>query len=164
MKEKPADSDKTTQAVAVTEAPEEKPKPTSPVQKDPITTVHIKAAGDLNVTDSVVNAGVAIGGFDFSPVFKDVAGILSDADLTVMNFEGNVCGEPYGSATTSAPKEILDGLRRAGVDLVQTANSRSIQNGLIGYVVQSDEYRIADVLHIRYPLSSKNAFNRSRVR
>ena len=62
----------------------------------------------------------------------DVAPVLSDADLTVLNFEGNVCGEPYGSATTSAPKEILDGLRRAGVDLVQTANSRSIQNGLIG--------------------------------
>lgn len=96
------------------------------------TTIHIKAAGDLNITNSVVSAGLAATGYDYSRAFMDVAAVLSDADLTVLNFEGNVCGEPYGSATTSAPKEILDGLRRAGVDLVQTANSRSIQNGLIG--------------------------------
>ena len=96
------------------------------------TTIHIKAAGDLNITNSVVSAGLAATGYDYSRAFMDVAPVLSDADLTVLNFEGNVCGEPYGSATTSAPKEILDGLRRAGVDLVQTANSRSIQNGLSG--------------------------------
>ena len=39
------------------EKPKETTKPTTPVQKDPITTIHIKAAGDLNVTDNVVNAG-----------------------------------------------------------------------------------------------------------
>ena len=79
VKEKPAETDNKTQAVEVTEAPPEEPKATRPIQKDPITTIHIKAAGDLNVTDSVVNSGVAIGGFDYGPVFKDVAGILSDA-------------------------------------------------------------------------------------
>ena len=114
------------------EAPTEAEKPTTPVQKDPITTIHIKAAGDLNVTDSVVNAGVAIGGFDFGPVFKDVAGILSDADLTVMNFEGNICGEPYGTETTSAPIELMYALRACGVDLLQMANSCAINNGLNG--------------------------------
>lgn len=112
--------------------PEETTKPTTPVQKDPITTIHIKAAGDLNVTDNVVNAGVSVGGFDFGKVFKDVASILADADLTVMNFEGNVCGEPYGTATTSAPIELLQGLRNCGVDLLQMANSCAINNGLNG--------------------------------
>lgn len=121
----------------VTEAetvPETKPEETVSALKalQSPTTIHIKAAGDLNITNSVVSAGLAATGYDYSRAFMDVAAVLSDADLTVLNFEGNVCGEPYGSATTSAPKEILDGLRRAGVDLVQTANSRSIQNGLIG--------------------------------
>ena len=96
------------------------------------TTIHIKAAGDLNITNSVVSAGLAATGYDYTRAFMDVAAVLSDADLTVLNFEGNVSGEPYGSDTTSAPAEILEGLRHAGVDLVQTANSRSIQNGLIG--------------------------------
>lgn len=96
------------------------------------TTIHIKAAGDLNITNSVVSAGLAATGYDYTRAFMDVASVLSDADLTVLNLEGNISGEPYGSETTSAPAELLEGLRNAGVDLVQTANSRSIQNGLIG--------------------------------
>ena len=116
--------------VEETEAPTETVSALKALQSP--TTIHIKAAGDLNITNSVVSAGLSATGYDYSRAFMDVATVLSDADLTVLNFEGNVCGEPYGSATTSAPKEILDGLRRAGVDLVQTANSRSIQNGLIG--------------------------------
>jgi len=120
-------------AVETTEKTEPTTEPVSALKalQEPIT-IHIKAAGDLNITNSVVSAGLAATGYDYSRAFMDVAAVLSDADLTVLNFEGNVCGEPYGSTTTSAPKEILDGLRRAGVDLVQTANSRSIQNGLIG--------------------------------
>ena len=133
------------QAAETTEAPTEESKPTTPVQKDPITTIHIKAAGDLNVTDSVVNAGVAIGGFDFGPVFKDVAGILSDADLTVMNFEGNVCGEPYGTATTSAPVELIRSLRASGVDLLQMANSCAINNGLNGLTATLNAIRGAGI-------------------
>jgi len=94
--------------------------------------IHIKAAGDLNITDNVVQSGLAASGYDFTRSFMDVAPILSDADVTVMNFEGNICGEPYGTDRTSAPWEILQGLRNAGVDLLQTANSCAINNGLIG--------------------------------
>ena len=133
------------QTVETTEAPVEADRPTRPVEKDPITTIHIKAAGDLNVTDSVVNAGVAIGGFDFGPVFKDVAGILSDADLTVMNFEGNICGEPYGTATTSAPVELIRCLRTCGVDLLQMANSCAINNGLNGLTATLNAIRSAGI-------------------
>ena len=116
-----------TKPVQATEATEE----TIP-KKDPLTTIHIKAAGDLNVTTSVVNAGLAPNGFNFTNAFIDVAATMSSADLTVLNFEGNVYGQEYGTETTVAPKELLDGLRSMGVDLVQTANSTSINNGLIG--------------------------------
>ena len=142
VKEKPESQSQTVEA---TQAPTEEPKATSPIQKDPITTIHIKAAGDLNVTDSVVNAGIAIGGFDFSPVFKDVAGILSDADLTVMNFEGNICGEPYGTQTTSAPVELIRALRASGVDLLQMANSCAINNGLNGLTATLNAIRGAGI-------------------
>ena len=138
-------SDGTEQSLEETQTVTEETRPTSPIQADPITTIHIKAAGDLNVTDSVVNAGVAVGGFDFSPVFKDVAAILADADLTVMNFEGNVCGEPYGSATTSAPVELIQGLRNCGVDLLQMANSCAINNGLNGMTATLQAIRSAGI-------------------
>ena len=125
-------SDGEPQVQETTEAPTEESKATTPIQKDPITTIHIKAAGDLNVTDNAVNAGVSVGGFDFGPVFKDVASILSDADLTVMNFEVNIYGEPYGTQSTSAPIELLQALRNCGVDLLQMANSCAINNGMNG--------------------------------
>ena len=129
-----SDSPQTTVAAETrpTQKPTQATEPATRGQKNTKTTIHIKAAGDLNVTDSVINAGVAVGGYNYTRAFMDVASTLSDADLTVLNLEGNICGEPYGSGTTSAPRELLEGLRNAGVDLIQMANSCTINNGLIG--------------------------------
>lgn len=127
-----------TAATLQTTAPSTRPSQTEATQattsrqRNTQTVIHIKAAGDLNITNAVVESGLAATGYDFTRAFMDVAPVLADADLTVMNFEGNVCGEPYGTERASAPREILQGLRSAGVDLVQTANSYSIFNGLIG--------------------------------
>lgn len=96
------------------------------------TVVHIKAAGDLNITDNVILAGASATGYDFTACFQDVAPILSDADLTIVNLEGNICGEPYGTATTSAPIQLAQALQAAGVDLVQMANSCAVNNGISG--------------------------------
>ena len=124
------DTETFVQATQATTKPTE--APTTPKEKPTKTVVHIKAAGDLNVTNAVVESGIAINGYDYTKAFMDVAAVLSDADLTVLNLEGNICGEPYGTATTSAPRELLDGLRHAGVDLIQMANSCAVNNGLIG--------------------------------
>ena len=105
---------------------------TSRLHQDPTTVVHIRAAGDLNITDTVVNAGFTQNGYNFTAAFQDVLPVLADADLTVMNFEGNVCGAPFGTASASAPMELLYALRSAGVDILQTANSFTVHNGLLG--------------------------------
>ena len=96
------------------------------------TTIRIRAAGDLNITDNVILAGAGAGGYNFSNCFQDVAGVLSDANLTILNIEGNFCGEPYGSASTSAPIQLAEALKAAGVDMVQMANSCSVNNGISG--------------------------------
>ena len=96
------------------------------------TVIHLAAAGDLNVTDKTVAAGMVNGYYDYTEVFMDVAPLLADADLTMLNFEGNLCGEPYGGEDASAPQEMMEALRNAGVDLVQMANSCAINNGLLG--------------------------------
>ena len=126
-----------------TQKPTQATEPATRAQKSTKTTIHIKAAGDLNVTNTVINAGVAVGGYNYTRAFMDVASTLSDADLTVLNLEGNICGEPYGSDTTSAPRELLDGLRNAGVDLIQMANSCTINNGLIGLTSTLQSIRAA---------------------
>ena len=118
---------------ATTQATTEATEPTSGrAVKDPITKIHIRAVGDLNVTNASVDAGIVATGYDYTRAFRDVAAELGAGDVTVMNMEGNFCGEPYGSETASAPVELLTYLKNAGVDLIQMANSYSIQNGLIG--------------------------------
>ena len=143
--EKPQQEKPVAQVQKETEAPTETPTKPKPLEQDPITTIHIKAAGDLNVTTKVVESGLSVSGFDFTRAFKDVAAILADADLTVMNMEGNFCGEPYGSSTTSAPTELLRDLRGAGVDLLQVANSCIINNGMIGMTSTLNAIRSAGI-------------------
>ena len=144
-----------------TQKPTQATEPATRAQKSTKTTIHIKAAGDLNVTNTVINAGVAVGGYNYTRAFMDVASTLSDADLTVLNLEGNICGEPYGSDTTSAPRELLDGLRNAGVDLIQMANSCTINNGLIGLTSTLQTIRAAGLEPVG-AFASESEFQQSK--
>lgn len=104
---------------------------TQPVQTEsqsPTTVITLAAAGDLNITDAVVAAGGAA--YDYSNAFMDVLPLLSETDLTVMNFEGNACGAPYGG--DSAPQQLLMALKGSGVDMLQLANSKAINRGVSG--------------------------------
>jgi len=108
-----------------TEPTETEPEPTLPD-----TVIHLVAGGDLNITEKTVAAGLKNGSYDYTNVFLDTVPILAGADLAVLNFEGSVYGKPYGAA--SAPPQLLQALKNAGVDLLQTANSCSLANGLTG--------------------------------
>ncbi|MFQ9103079.1 MAG: CapA family protein [Oscillospiraceae bacterium] len=158
-----SDGPKTTAAAETrpTQKPTQATEPATRAQKSTKTTIHIKAAGDLNVTNTVINAGVAVGGYNYTRAFMDVASTLSDADLTVLNLEGNICGEPYGSDTTSAPRELLDGLRNAGVDLIQMANSCTINNGLIGLTSTLQTIRAAGLEPVG-AFASESEFQQSK--
>ena len=158
-----SDSSQTTVAAETrpTQKPTQATEPATRAQKSTKTTIHIKAAGDLNVTNTEINAGVAVGGYNYTRAFMDVASTLSDADLTVLNLEGNICGEPYGSDTTSAPRELLDGLRNAGVDLIQMANSCTINNGLIGLTSTLQTIRAAGLEPVG-AFASESEFQQSK--
>lgn len=137
----------TTAATTAPKATEATEAETTPGRrsKNPITTIHIRAVGDLNITNSSIDAGLAANGYDFTRAFRDVAAELANADVTVMNIEGNFCGEPYGTETSSAPTELLTYLKSAGVDLVQMANSFSVYNGLIGLNTTLNNIRSAGI-------------------
>ena len=146
-KDTAASSMETTAATTAPKATEETSAETTPGRrsKNPITTIHIRAVGDLNITNSSIDAGLAANGYDFTRAFRDVAAELANADVTVMNIEGNFCGEPYGTETSSAPTELLTYLKSAGVDLVQMANSFSVYNGLIGLNTTLNNIRSAGI-------------------
>ena len=123
--------------------------------------IHIAAAGDLNITDKVIWSGQTSGDFNYTNAFMDVAPILSHADLSIVNFEGNVCGAPYGTETLSAPQQLLDALRNAGVDVLQMANSCSIKNGLIGLTSTLSNIRAAGLEPVG-AFSSAEEFRRTK--
>ena len=145
------------ETVEETEPPTEK---RSSWDKAPVK-IHVAAAGDLNITDKVVWSGQISGDFNYTNAFMDVAPILSEADLSILNFEGNVCGAPYGTETGSAPQQLLEALKNAGVDVLQMANSCSIRNGLIGLTATLSSIRAAGLEPVG-AYSSADEFRRSK--
>ena len=122
-----------------TEPPASRPQAeTAPRETEPprpqtgTTVIHVAAAGDLNVTDYVLENAAHENGYDFSQTFLDVAPIFSGADLALLNFEGNLSGGSYGYATGAAPLELPKALKAVGIDAVQTANSAAIRQGVSG--------------------------------
>ena len=105
---------------------------TAPSGTPPTTVIHLAAAGDLNVTDTVIASGG--GSYDYTQAFLDVSHLLADADITALNFEGTLYGEPYGTSSSSAPQTLMNALSASGVDLLQLANSYSINQGLSGLI------------------------------
>lgn len=145
-----------------TEPPEtEPPTEAGAVWEQPPVTVNLVAGGDLNVTDKVVWAGQEGGEFNYTKAFMDVAPILSEADLAFMNFEGNVCGAPYGTASTSAPVQMIEALKNAGVDMLQLANSCSITNGMLGLTSTLNNIRAAGITTLG-AYTSPEEFDRSK--
>ena len=113
----------------------EEPKPQTGT-----TVIHVAVAGDLNVTDYVLDNAAHENGYDFSQSFLDVAPILSGADLALLNFEGNLSGGSYGSKTGAAPLELPKTLKAIGVDAVQAANSAAIRQGVSGLVTTLETF------------------------
>jgi poly-gamma-glutamate synthesis protein (capsule biosynthesis protein) len=120
-----------------------KPKdPTEPVEAD-VTKVHLAFGGDLNITDDVVAAAGSDG--SFQEAFLDVIHLLSNADLAALNLEGTFSGGPYGSESKSAPANLAIALKKAGVDLLQLANSCTIRGGIGGLVSTIDTVKYAGI-------------------
>lgn len=109
----------------------------------PTTVIHLAAAGDLNVTDKVVAS--SSGDLDYTAAFQDVLPLLASADLTVMNFEGLMVGMPYGTESRSAPQSLVQALDKAGVDILQMANSWSIHKGINGLVTTLQSIRACGI-------------------
>ena len=116
----------------ITSCSHNEPAPEIEVGEDTI--LHFVAGGDLNITDKLISVGER--GYD--EVFRDVAPLIADADLSVLNLEGNLAGAPYGANTGSAPISLAYSLQKTGLDMVQLANSFSNSRGPSGLYTTID--------------------------
>lgn len=98
----------------------------------PKTVINLAFGGDVNITNRIIESGYTSEGYDYTNIFQDILPALAAADHTIVNLEGNLCGLPYDGTSARAPQEMAQALARAGVDMLQTANSYSINNGMIG--------------------------------
>jgi poly-gamma-glutamate capsule biosynthesis protein CapA/YwtB (metallophosphatase superfamily) len=106
----------------------------SAVETKPNTVATLAAVGDIMVYDNQISdAEQADGTYSFDDCFKAISAYTMGADLTVGNLELNFCGSPYsGFPNFRAPESLAATLANVGFDLVQTANTYSIQNGMTG--------------------------------
>ena len=135
---------------------EDKPNAVPPADQ----VIHIVAGGDVSISDKTVAAGYTPGGYNYQKIFQDVLPVLASGDITMLNFEGILSDSDYGTESKSAPPELLRDLANAGVDVLQTANSCSVYDGLRGLTSTLQSVRDAGITPLGTYANSSD-FNRS---
>lgn len=144
--------------------PEEETKP--PVEEeqkeeivvpkvDPDVTATLSAVGDIMVYDAQLDdAKLEDGTYDFSPSFNAIKAYTIGSDLTVGNLELNFTGSepyrgtPYESPYFNSPDSLAATLADIGFDILQTANTFSIANGINGLQSTIDVLNRAGIDHV----------------
>lgn len=83
--------------------------------------------GDLMQHGPQIKAAQCASGYDYSDCFKHVKQEISAADLAIGNLEVTLGGKPYtGYPAFSAPDEYLHAIKKAGFDILLTANNHCL--------------------------------------
>ena len=93
--------------------------------------VNLAFVGDISLNEQMLQSFRSGSDYDFSPCFKRITAQLSSADYTVGNLEGNIT-DVSSASNFCYPPSLLHDLYECGFDLLQTANTYSIQNGITG--------------------------------
>ncbi len=111
-------------------------QPTSTQTPTPPRSIHITAAGDLILHQrQLTDAKQADGSYDFSDYFTEVTPYLTDADLTFVTLETTLPGEGYrGYPLFLGPDSILDAMKSAGFDVVNTCTNHAFDSNWEGLV------------------------------
>jgi len=119
------------------------PTPEEPVPVPEDTVVTVMAAGDIMFHyPQVVSAKTEDGGYDFSSPFEYIKDRVQGVDLAIANLETVIADEgetPKGYPRFRSPREVLDGIKEAGFDILVTANNHSADRGRDGIIRTIEE-------------------------
>ena len=126
--------------------------------------VTLAAVGDIMCyEDQMEDAKLSDGKYDFSPSFVAIKPYLEAANLTVGNLELTFCGsaEGYGGYPNfNAPESLAKDLHSVGFDILQTANTYSIQGGINGLQSTIRYLTLNDIEHLgTYASQAEKATN-----
>lgn len=101
------------------------------------TTATVLSTGDIMVHSTQLDgAKTADGGYDFTPIFKEVSAYFGKADLSVANLEvtfgGTQSGKYSGYPAFNTPDSLADAIKASGLNYLITANNHCYDTGLFG--------------------------------
>jgi len=126
------------------------------MQAVPVTTdppqARVMVFGDVIMHKPVTNSGYdpVLQTYQYDAIFTEVKPVFEQADLVIGNLETPLAGQELGFSgypRFNGPKEIAGSLKRAGVDVLTTANNHAMdqwEKGVIQTLNHLDEY---DILH-----------------
>jgi poly-gamma-glutamate capsule biosynthesis protein CapA/YwtB (metallophosphatase superfamily) len=84
--------------------------------------------------------------YNYDDVFKYIKPVLSDADITISNFEATLDGPPYmGYPQFSSPATLASACKNAGIDYMVSANNHAAdrrKRGILGTIMRLDSLGI----------------------
>lgn len=128
----------------------------------PLRSFTLAASGDILLHNPVIQDGrrnAGGDGYDFAPMFDDVRGILSTADLALCHQETPISADDTNltvplTLSFNAPRSIATALRDAGFDGCDTASNHVWDRGLAGVVATLD---VLDAAGLRHAGTSRDA-------
>ena len=107
-------------------------KPTEPYVQS---TASIGVTGDILIHKPILENAKTADGYNFDNIFTLVNPYFSSYDLMIANLEITLGGKDKGYSAYpmfNSPDEVVDSLKKSGVDMVLTANNHTYDTGLSG--------------------------------
>ena len=120
-----------------TQPPETEPEPEP---EHVVSQATIAVTGDILMHMPVINTGLQSDGrYNFDSIFQYLTDYSSAADYSVANLETTLCGTDKGYRYSgypafNCPDEIVDALKKAGFDMLLTANNHCYDTSEYGFL------------------------------
>jgi poly-gamma-glutamate capsule biosynthesis protein CapA/YwtB (metallophosphatase superfamily) len=99
-------------------------------------TIRIAFAGDIMGHDAQIESAwdSVNNSYNYEPTFRYVSEYISSVDLAIANLEVTLAGPPFkGYPQFSSPDELAVEAKKAGFDVMLTANNHSLDRGTKGF-------------------------------
>ena len=144
------------------------PTPTPTPTQPPIikvATASIGATGDILMHEKLYKSGydATTSTYNYDHIFPWFSKYVSEVDYAVANLEVTLAGDDNGYKYSGYPRfncpdAIVDSLKKAGFDMLLTANNHSYDTGITGFMRTQEILRNRGVTYIgtRYKEEDKN--------
>lgn len=120
----------------------------APAREQTVRSFTLAVAGTIYAPKAVRSGTqTETGEYDFAPVFAGLGDMLSGADLAIATMETLTAGEEKGYGNYNAPVQLIDALRRCGVDVVSLGTERALDKGYEGLRITTGELTARGIMH-----------------